>query len=52
MKSTEEAKTLSVPEAGRRSFDLGRNASYDGRQTRPDPNNQNRGENSRPNRPT
>jgi len=26
---TEVAKTLSVPEAGRRYFDLGRNASYE-----------------------
>jgi excisionase family DNA binding protein len=25
----ETAKTISVPEAGRRYFDLGRNASYD-----------------------
>jgi hypothetical protein len=25
----ETAKTMSVPEAGRRYFDLGRNASYD-----------------------
>jgi hypothetical protein len=29
MRSTEEAKTLSVPEAGRRYFGLGRNASYE-----------------------
>lgn len=29
MKSTEDAKTLSVPEAGRRYFGLGRNASYE-----------------------
>jgi hypothetical protein len=28
MNSSEEAKTLSVPEAGRRYFGLGRNASY------------------------